>query len=240
MTSYYHALTLVIVITIGSLVAPGYAHTGCHAKSHPLKELQEAQKQIETLKRQRTSLGCKQCIKIDTYVTVFQSTAANSIEVNQAKINEQMEIINKAFENTAFSFELKAADFIVDNAFYNNWFSTPAEIASEDPVSLIAKYPRRGDYSTLNMYYGGKDTPFSFALFPAQGGVAKNPLDGVYNGIDVLPDDDDDEEYGLTAVHEVSPSIQPQYVVPLINPSKLLTHNSLVTDWSLARFRAYL
>jgi hypothetical protein len=55
--------------------------------------------------------------------------------------------------------------------------------SNDFPRWLVEKWPRRGDYTSLNMYFGGYDNPFSFALFPYNVGEAQNgffPWDAVF------------------------------------------------------------
>jgi hypothetical protein len=51
-------------------------------------------------------------------------------------------------------------------------FYTETEIAENlSPLGLVEKRPRRGDYTALNMYFGGYNTGSSFATYPVRVGI---------------------------------------------------------------------
>jgi hypothetical protein len=184
-----------------------YGHDGhnghtCGTHSRPLKELELVQRQIESLKKTRSSATCKQCIGIDTYMTVIQGASSKErITITQAILDAQVAILISSYADTPFTFNIKKTTFVEDDFYSRSWF----QVDEAFPGTLVAKYPRQGDIAALNIWFGGIDEDFSFAYYPAQGGVASNPTDGVFNGLFAFQGyDDSDEILGLTLVHEVS------------------------------------
>jgi hypothetical protein len=162
------------------------------------------QSKINDFRKTRSSIGCKRCVTIDTYIYVFRKSNGRGGNVNKTVIDKQMQILNDAFAKTPFKFELIEANFEVDDFYFSN-FLTESEIASnENPRALTKKWPRRGNYSALNMYFGGCDSTYSFATSPGAGGLATSPCDGVYNVITTVPQVYALKNLGYTVVHEVS------------------------------------
>lgn len=146
-------------LLLSSFFGLAHGHAHCGTKSLGKKKLDVVQKEIETVKRKRHAIICKQCITIDTYVYAFRKADGEGDFLNAANMDIQMQIINAAFADTPFQFKLIQADFVVDDYYYEQYYS-PAELAlgdDKEPLALTTKYPRRGDYKTLNMYFGGDD-----------------------------------------------------------------------------------
>jgi hypothetical protein len=93
--------------------------------------------------------------------------------------------------------------------FYSNFLIDEKGEDSISPEELIRKFPRRGDYSTLNLYFGGVDMPFSFSYLPSPGGLSSVPWDGAYIFLKSVPNVYGLTQTGATTVHEVSS--QPEF-----------------------------
>ena len=150
------------LLSVGLLLASSFfeqthGHRHCGTKSQSKKKLDLVQKEIETVKRQRHSIVCKQCITIDTYVYAFRTSNGEADFLNAANMDIQMQLINEAYADSPFQFKLIEANFPVDDYYFGQYYS-PTELAmgdSKEPLAITAKYPRRGDYKTLNMYFAG-------------------------------------------------------------------------------------
>jgi len=221
------------------------AHRGCSTKEPAKKELEVTQAKIDVLKRQRSSMRCKQCITIDVHVVVFTCSNGMHDFVTAAKVVEQMDVINQGYSETPFKFRLLDTKFEVNDSYCSIFTVEDASgVATTDYAPEIGTKYRKGDYATINMYIGGYDNKFSFATFPNEKGVAGNPKDGVFLVSRSLPGGDPDEEggeenLGTTATHEVSPlsvwnesyGLTKNFVVNLPHCS----YSLLVTsDWTLA------
>lgn len=150
-------LSSIVLLLVSRFYGLAHGHAHCGTKSQSKKKLDLVQKEIETVKRQRHSIGCKQCITIDTYVYAFRKSNGEADFLNAANMDIQMQLINDAFADSPFQFKLIEANFPVDDYYYGQYYS-PAELAmgdSKEPRAVITKYPRRGDYKTLNMYFAG-------------------------------------------------------------------------------------
>ena len=205
-SSFVYAFTVLFTaITITPAVAHG--HT-CGFQSKSTEVLKEVQHNIEELKikelkTRSSSATCKQCIIIDTYMTVIQGTTSREdfFVVTQDMLDKQIEVLITSFADTPFTFNIKKAIFVEDEVFSLKWRASGEDISSP-PSGILAKYPREGNFAALNIYFGGMNETSSFTYSPSDGGVPSNPFDAIYNGLFAL-----DYEFGAlgyTLVHEVS------------------------------------
>ena len=151
-------------------------------------------------------MACKRCITIDTYIYVFRKANGEGSIMNNAVISGQIQILNDAFANSPFQFRVLETSYVVDDFFFS-YFNAAAELAAEAnlnhepyPRALLKKWPRRGDYKTLNIYYGGYDSDYSFA-YPPEPQI--KPWDAVYVMNNDLPLIYDKNALGKTTIHEV-------------------------------------
>lgn len=191
----------IAVLTV--LFPPTFAHNNCGTKSQSKDVLDLLQVKINDIKRTRSGIACIGCITIDTYIYVFRKSNGEGSQVDQTVIDEQMVALNAGFATSPFKFQLVEANYEVDDFFYTN-FKTASELSSDDyPRTLLKKWPQRGDYSALNIYYGGITHDNSFAYSPAGSGRAKNPWDGVFVQIWTVPRAYSERVLGDTTIHEV-------------------------------------
>ena len=196
-------MTLRLVFLAVLIGSPAVAHVSCGTKSKSKEELDVMESKINDVKRTRSGIYCQGCITIDTYVYVFRNSQGDGSKVDKSVIVEQMHVLNNAFAESPFQFRLVEANFEVDD-FYYSTFLTQAEGDTDSPLELVKKWPRRGGYSALNLYFGGVDFPYSFAAFPEAGGLSKTPWDGVYIWLPSVPQAYSTDFRGGTAIHEVS------------------------------------
>ena len=188
---------------LAGIVDPACAHGKCDTKSKSKEELDLLERKIANIKRTRSGIACKGCITIDTYIYVFRKSNGEGSQVDETVINQQMKVLNAGYAKSPFKFRLVEANYEVDDFFYTN-FKTTSEKASHDyPITLLQKWPQRGDYSALNIYYGGITHGYSFSYFPGEGGRARNYFDGVFITIAAVPQVYNTKSLGDTTVHEV-------------------------------------
>jgi hypothetical protein len=190
---------------LAALIIPSFAHIKCGTKSKSKDALDAMEGKINGAKRTR-GIACKKCITIDTYIYVFRKSDGEGSIIDDTVIADQMQILNDAFANSPFQFRVLETNYEVDDFFFSN-FNTASELAAEAnlnhepyPRALVKKWPRRGDYTTLNIYYGGFDSEYSFAFPPEQ---ASKPWDAVFVMNNDLPLIYDENSLGKTTIHEV-------------------------------------
>jgi hypothetical protein len=105
------------VALLAGLFDPAVAHGRCGTKSQSKEELDLMQSKINDFRKTRSSMGCKGCITIDTYVYVFRTSDGYGSEVDQTLIDEQMLALNTGFAQTPFKFQLIEASYEEDD-FY--------------------------------------------------------------------------------------------------------------------------
>jgi hypothetical protein len=203
------SLSVYLICLTTSWIAPTLSHIHCRTKVHSKNELDSMEKRLKqekaTQQRSKSSLvRCIRCITIDTYVYVFHRSNGEGTQVNQNVINEQMEVLNRAYAQSPFRFRLVASNFVIDDLFHSRFLVNEKGEDSLFPEALNRKYPRFGGYSTLNMYFGGVDAPASFGYLPSLGGLTSVPWDGVYVFLESVPRVYSFNQTGTTAVHEVS------------------------------------
>lgn len=213
-------ISIRLAFLVALIASPSSAHISCGTKSKNREELDLMESKINDVKRTR-GIYCKGCITIDTYVYVFRNSTGGGSRVDESVIAEQMQVLNNAFVDSAFQFRLVEANYEVDD-FYYSTFLTKAEMEADSPLELMKKWPRRGGYSALNMYFGGVNFPYSFAVFPETGGLSKKPWDGVYIWLPSVPRVYSKDYLGGTAIHEVSGSGNLcRYINPFVDPAEL-------------------
>jgi hypothetical protein len=159
---------------------------------------------INEVSQKRSNMRCVGCITIDTYIYVFHHSNGDGNQVNESVIGKQIKVLNEAFGRTPFQFRIMEVKFEVDDLFYSQFLVNEKGEHSETPETLIQRFPRRGDYSTLNLYFGGIDMPFSFSFLPSPGGLNSVPWDGAYIFLGSVPKVYSMHQTGATTVHEVS------------------------------------
>jgi hypothetical protein len=195
--------SLYVFAVLVALINLSLAHVKCGTKSKSKEALDLMEVKINRMKKTRSGMACKRCITIDTYIYVFRKSNGEGSILNDAVITEQMQILNDAFANSPFQFRVLETSYVVDDFFFSN-FNTASELAAEAnlnhepyPRALLKKWPRRGDYTTLNIYYGGYDSDYSFAYPPEQ---QIKPWDGVYVMNNDLPKVYDENSLGKTTI----------------------------------------
>ncbi len=132
---------------------------------------------------------------INVYFHVIHS--GNSGNINQAKVNDQIAVMNSAYAGTGWSFNLVSTDW-TDN---NSWFTMGAGSAAEDNAK---RQLRRGTADDLNIYSARPGMGLlGWATFPTD--YNRNPTDdGVVIHYGTMPNGNvADYDEGDTAVHEV-------------------------------------
>lgn len=187
-----------LLLALEAIVPLAYADR-CSTEGPVDPEGFESMISVAKKKRQFRLPLCKQCVKIDTYFTVFQSTKAGTMKVDQSVIDNQINVLNDRFRDTPFVFDLLESQIIVNETYYNFMWDY-----SDD----IGRVWRRGGRETLNAYFGGVDDETSFAIFPDVYPIDKAAdSDGAFNLIGTMPDVNPNEydccRMGVTLVHEV-------------------------------------
>jgi hypothetical protein len=167
--------------------------------------------------RKRSGFTCTACINIETYIYVFHRSDGEGSQVNELVIEEQIDFLNNAFFKTPFQFKVVNLTFVVDDIFHDNLLADYQGGIAKNPEILVKRWPRKGDYSTLNIYFGGVNMPFSFSFLPSPGGLAKVPWDGAYVFLESVPKVYSTNQTGATTVHEVS-FISLGFCLCLLNP----------------------
>ncbi|QTH63279.1 zinc metalloprotease [Psychrosphaera ytuae] len=152
-------------------------------------ELKEAHfKQLRTAKRGKPGGGdgggsdqprAAGSVVIDVYFHVITDTSGNGALSSQ-DINAQMNVLNDAYQNTPFTFNLVSTQTVANNAWYTAGYGSQAEAQMKSAL-------RQGDASDLNFYtIKAGDGLLGWATFPSD--YASNPLnDGVVVLVDSLP-----------------------------------------------------
>lgn len=136
---------------------------------------------------------------IEVYVHIV-STAEKRSRYNNRMIQNQMDVMNGAFANTGFSFELVGFDITV----HESWARAAAGSSAETEMKRSLQ---RGRYRDLNLYFLSDlgNGLLGFCYFPTTGPSAQmRNLDGCINLADSMPGGDaSNYNMGMTAVHEV-------------------------------------
>lgn len=166
---------------------------------------------------------CVECINIDTYFFIFQSERQFVTDpdnetpifiINQAKAQEQFDLLVQGFRGSPFTFTLKEVKIIQNEKYYNLFSAeddadTPLVNEAVDWTDEIGEKYRVGGWEVLNCYFGNTDNG-SFATTPASGVVDKQKAwvyDGVHVDLSTMPGVDGREDQystlGTTLIHEV-------------------------------------
>jgi hypothetical protein len=144
---------------------------------------------------------------IPTYFHVVSSKAkANTTDASL--LDEQIAVMNKGYEGSGFSFELKDTDYTTNDA----WAAIDVT-GSDDSVMMEMKNAlRKGSYSELNVYFISElaNGILGMCEFPTKEIDASDPTSFAFDGCLVhagtLPGAADFPgkfDMGLTAVHEI-------------------------------------
>ncbi|MGS2719610.1 zinc metalloprotease [Paraglaciecola aestuariivivens] len=113
-------------------------------------------------------------VTIDVYMHVITDTNNNGA-LTAGEINAQMAVLNDAYSNTPFRFNLVSTNYVANNAWYTVGYGSAEE--AEMKAAL-----RQGDASDLNFYAANVgDGLLGWATFPSS--YASNPMD---DGVIVL------------------------------------------------------
>ena len=171
----------------------------CGSKTFTAKEAEMKENQFQRLRAKNpidTQSMAAGSITIDVYMHIITDTNNNGA-VSQSTINAQMAVLNDAYRDTPFSFNLVSTDVTANNAWYTAGHGSSAE--SQMKAAL-----RQGDASDLNFYTNNMGGGLlGWATFPDEYG--SDPLnDGVVVLVETLPGGSAAPyNEGDTATHEV-------------------------------------
>ncbi|MCW8092841.1 zinc metalloprotease [Alteromonas sp. ASW11-130] len=107
-------------------------------------------------------------VTIDVYMHVITDTNGSGA-LSTGEINAQISVLNDAYRNTPFKFNLVYTNYVANNAWYNVGYNSAAE--REMKAAL-----RQGDASDLNIYAANiGDGLLGWATFPSS--YSSDPLD---------------------------------------------------------------
>mmetsp|Transcript_12687 Transcript_12687/g.19508 ORF Transcript_12687/g.19508 Transcript_12687/m.19508 type:complete len:855 (-) Transcript_12687:194-2758(-) len=199
-------------------------HHGCRTNASSLSHQHNVDEFILSKKHARSGFNnlCKQCIVIDTYMTIFLPLSnASTTVLNERGVTtawrEQMNALNKAFAESPFRFELQEEEptIVQNDTWHADFFVNQQEYDQSWPRTLVHDYHRQGEYQALNLYFGAalQEDYYGFATYPQPGGLSVAPIDGVYCTLQTLPNDATSDccrnhissccSLGYTAVHEI-------------------------------------
>ncbi|GAB2878939.1 zinc metalloprotease [Microbulbifer echini] len=135
-------------------------------------------------------------VTVDVYFHVITDTSNNGA-LSNSEINAQMAVLNSAYANTPFTFNLASTSVTANNAWYNVGYDSSAEQAMKNSL-------RVGGAGDLNIYVANiSDGLLGWATFPSS--YSSDPLDdgvviltGSVPGGDAAPYNEGD-----TLTHEV-------------------------------------
>ena len=131
---------------------------------------------------------------VPTYYHIISPSMDNPSPTDEA-IHEQHTILNKAFKDPGFVFELKEITRTVNDAWYS--FQEPN---SRDEIEMRVSL-RRGGAESLNVYI--KSSPFcGYAMYPMFY-LIFDAIDGVVLNENCMPGGIHQDRQGETLVHEV-------------------------------------
>ncbi|KAF5129830.1 Extracellular metalloprotease [Metarhizium anisopliae] len=189
------------IIAAAAASAPGDQAAGelvhrC-GTAHPSKELVDAHEKLEKNKEQHKtrSIDANEVINIDMYMHVVLKHQDNQVLANATMLNKLMDVLNKAFEESKFHFNLKNISR-TNNATWAVSWDNPA----------MRRQLRQGDQKTVNAYIlsavGRK--ALGAASLPDQWGRIGLEHDYVDIAVDsIVGGSDSDKNEGITLVHEV-------------------------------------
>ncbi|WP_444896311.1 zinc metalloprotease [Microbulbifer sp. SSSA005] len=135
-------------------------------------------------------------VEVDVYFHVITDSANNGA-LSNSEINTQMDVLNDAYANTPFTFNLVSTTVTANNSWYNVGYNSSAEQSMKSSL-------RVGDAGDLNIYVAEiSDGLLGWATFPSS--YSSDPLDdgvviltGSVPGGDAAPYNEGD-----TLTHEV-------------------------------------
>ncbi|WDE00317.1 zinc metalloprotease [Thalassomonas actiniarum] len=135
-------------------------------------------------------------VQVDVYMHVITDTNNNGM-LSSGDINAQIAVLNNAYKNTPFTFNLVSTDVTANNSWYTAGYGSSAE--SQMKAAL-----RQGDSTDLNFYTNNMGGGLlGWATFPSD--YASNPVnDGVVVLFETLPGGNAAPyDEGDTGTHEV-------------------------------------
>lgn len=132
---------------------------------------------------------------INVYFHVIRTATGNATDVTDAKISQQITVLNQGFANWGWNFTLVSVDRTTNSTWYNASLGSSAEAAMKNAL-------RRGTADDLNIYTTSGAGYLGWATFPPDYASApKN--DGVILAYNSLPGNTGVYGAGDTGTHEV-------------------------------------
>lgn len=188
-------LGLGLVISM-SVSANGHSHANSQSNKPNINKLQcgtkhptaaEAELKEQYFKQLRgkrsaetpDQLRAAGSVTVDVYFHVITDTSGNG-HLSNADINAQMSVLNNAYSNTPFTFNLVSVDYTANNSWFTAGYGSSAESAMKAAL-------RQGDASDLNFYTNNMGGGLlGWATFPSD--YASDPVnDGVVVLFETLP-----------------------------------------------------
>jgi hypothetical protein len=144
---------------------------------------------------------------IPTYFHVV-STTGNANSVQEALLQDQLDVMNKAYSSTGFSFQLVDTDFTANNA----WAEIDVTSSDDSDMMAMKNKLRKGKYSELNVYFieNLANGILGMCEFPTKEIDASDPSSFSFDGCLVhsgtLPGANEFPgkfDQGMTSVHEI-------------------------------------
>lgn len=141
---------------------------------------------------------------INTYINVIVSgVSEDEGNIPQSWIDNQLDVLNQAYSNTGFTFNLIDVVYILNASWRQIQYASDTEYAMKSEL-------RRGNYNDLNVYLDTiaptpqGDQLLGYATFPDQANQRTFNLDGVVVDPGTLPGGSlSPYNLGITLVHEV-------------------------------------
>ncbi|WP_228290870.1 zinc metalloprotease [Shewanella cyperi] len=179
---------------------PNASFLRCGTKHPSAEESALKEKHFQTLRARSGDTGMQQrangSVTINVYMHVITDSQNNG-NLSTADINAQMSVLNNAYSNTPFRFNLVSTDVTANNSWYTAGHGSTAET---DMKSAL----RQGDAADLNIYTNNMGGGLlGWATFPSD--YASAPIkDGVVILYSTLPGGSAAPyNEGDTATHEV-------------------------------------
>lgn len=118
-------------------------------------------------------------VTIDVYFHIITDANGNGA-LSSSDVNSQMSVLNQAYENTPFVFNLVSSQTVVNNSWFTAGFGSQAEQSMKQSL-------RQGDSTDLNFYTNNMGGGLlGWATFPSD--YSSNPInDGVVVLFETLP-----------------------------------------------------
>jgi hypothetical protein len=159
---------------------------------------QEIQKKLEEFQKNNAMHRQRGSVKVPVYFHVITNYEGAG-NVTDGAIQNQIDVLNSAFANTPFVFELADKERTANNEWFDMEYSEPAAGQAERAAKAQLN---KGDASALNIYSVNlSGRAFGWARWPWDLG---DRVDGVVVGYETLPGGVMSHfNMGYTAVHEV-------------------------------------